>query len=86
MSTTQELIEHLLADCYCDGRCYKCEAADRLAFLEAENAALKAKLAGVDEKALEVAEGIYRGSTSFSLRDKLADAIAAYLAAGRDGE
>ena len=34
----------------------------------------------LNNEAIEAAEAIYRGSTSYSLRDKLSDAIEAYLA------
>lgn len=59
------------------------EAADRLASLSAELDALKAKLAGVDEKGVEVAEaaGLAAFCKSGTQRDALRAAIAAYLAA-----
>lgn len=68
-------------------------AADRLASLSAELEALREKLAGVDEKALEVAakaldeycrRGVWGSGASVQSEQEARAAIAAYLAAVRD--
>lgn len=64
---------------------------DRLASLDAENARLKAKLVGVDEKGLEAGVLAYDMHPALHYNEECSEpalraAIAAYLAAVRDGE
>jgi len=100
MSTTQELIERLrkaeqtLADYEREGKAggwvMTADLArvtfDRLASLSAENAALKAKLEGVDEKGLEAGVLTYDMHPALHYNEECSEparraAIAAYLAA-----
>lgn len=90
MTTTQELIERLRsADPYdmpMTTADIMDDAASRLASLSAELDALRGKLAGVDEKALEAGYTRLQQYADFPLEfppdETFRAAIAAYLAAG----